>query len=465
MGGSPGLELGGGASMTEDSLLRIVDAPADQVSMTCDIVVVGSGAAGASAAAVLAEAGLKVVIVEQGRHTPLAERREEMIYALRDRYVDFGGIVARGRGLIPILQGRGVGGTTVVNSGITWRMPETILRSWHQDAGLRDVLDWNRLQDSYDWLDVELGVRPVSEGSIGGNGGLMSEAARALGMTGRVIRRNERGCRGSGRCLQGCPHGAKLSMERSLLPRACRFGAIILSGARVEKILHKKGRAIGVQGQLCPGGSPFRVDARKGVVVAASATGSCNLLRKSGLRGREVGAHFQAHPGLAVAGVFPQKVNMWAGATQSWESAHHWNRGFKLESVGMPMSFALARLPGSGSTAAASIRQISNVAMWGVQIRARAEGRVRPGWGGAASIRYRLDKRDLAVALEGLGVLQEMFFAAGATEVWPGVFGLPERLKDAQHWSRLNVGRLDPRRFISRDTSSQRGSPFILMGE
>ncbi len=109
--------------MTAQRPLNFVDASGTEIALSCDVVVVGSGAAGASASAALSEAGLDVVIVEQGRHSPLAERREEMVYALRDRYVDFGGIAARGRGLIPILQGRGVGGTTVVNAVITWLMP------------------------------------------------------------------------------------------------------------------------------------------------------------------------------------------------------------------------------------------------------------------------------------------------------------------------------------------------------
>jgi choline dehydrogenase-like flavoprotein len=289
-------------------------------------------------------------------------------------------------------------------------------------------------------------VRPVQRDVIGGNGGLMARGAGKLGITGRVIERIEDGCRGSNRCLQGCPHAAKLSMERSLLPRACGNGARVLTGARAERIVTGGGRAQGVRGRLTHSRRRFHVVARKGVVLGASATGSPVLLRRSGLRGAAVGGHFQAHPGCGLAGVFDEEVRPWAGATQSWESAHHWERRFKLESLGLPLGLMLARIPGFGRTLSGHLGELGHVALWGVQVRARAEGRVRPGFGGSPAIRYDLTPEDMGTLQEGTRVLAEMFFAAGAREVWPGIHGLPERLTSPDQVSLLTEGTLDPRR-------------------
>jgi len=433
-------------SRPAEPALALIPDEGRELELDCDLAVIGSGAAGAAVADRLAEAGHRVVIVEEGRPLPLDERREEMLHVLGDHFRDFGGTPARGRSIIPILQAKLVGGTTTVNAAISWRMPGPIHDRWRREFGLGDALPRDEIQAAYDWLDRELCVRPVEPDVVGGNGGLMAAGTRALGLEGRVIERTERGCTGTNRCLQGCPHGAKLSMERSLLPRACGNGAWILSSARADRIVRGGGRATGVTGRLIGSGHRFAVHARRGVVLAASATGSPVLLQRSGIRHARVGAHFQAHPGVGLAGVFDDQVRPWAGATQSWESAHHWDRRIKLESLSLPLSLLIARLPGVGQALARRLDDLAHVAVWGLQVRARAEGSVRPGWGGSPSIRYDLTPADLGTFQDGMRVLAEMFFAAGAREVWPGVHGLPERLTSPDQLPLLTEGTLDPRR-------------------
>ena len=427
------------------SALTLIDDASRPLTLGCDLVIVGSGAAGAAAADVLAEAGHDVVVVEEGTHLPLDQRREEMVYAMSDLYRDFGAIPARGRSIIPILQARMVGGTTTVNAAISWRMPEAVHERWARDFGLGAAFGWDELQASYDWLDRELCVRPVAPEVIGGVGGLMARGAHEMGITGRVIPRIEKGCKGTNRCLQGCPCGAKLSMERSLLPRACGNGARILTSARVARITRSSGRATGVTGRLQRSGQPFRVVARKGVVVAASATGSPVLLKRSRWRNPEVGRNFRAHPGVGLAGLFDEEVRPWAGATQSWESAHYWDRRFKLESLGLPFGLMLARLPGYGRGLSETLADLGRVAVWGIQVRARARGTVRPGWGSTPTIHYDLTAEDRRTFQEAMAVVAEMFFAAGAREVWPGVHGMPERLTSPDQLHHLTDGELDPR--------------------
>ncbi len=415
-------------------------------ALDCDVAVVGSGAAGAAAADALAEAGLEVVVVEEGTHLPLGERRQELLHVMRDHFRDFGGTPARGRSIIPLLQARMVGGTTAVNAAISWRLPEKIYERWAGEFGLGGAFSWDELQDSYDWLDRELRVRPVPPDVIGGNGGLMAKGATALGITGRIIERIEQGCNGAGRCLQGCPSGAKLSMERSLLPRACGRGARILTEARATRLVRRGDRVTGIKGRSTRSGRPFRVEARRGVVVAASATGSPILLQRSGVRLPALGRHFQAHPGVGMAGLFDEQVRPWAGATQSWESVHHWDQRFKLESLGLPLALMVARTPGFGAELSERMRRVGEAALWGIQVRARTEGTVGPGRLGMPSVAYDLVPEDLATFQQAMRVVAEIFFAAGAKEVWPGIHGLPERLTSPDQLGLFTDGELDPRR-------------------
>ena len=88
-----------------------------------DFVVVGSGAGGATATLVLAEARRDVVVLEEGPEVRESDRGQGTTAAFMRLFRDCGTQVAMGRSVIPILQGRCLGGTTVVNGAIVWRLP------------------------------------------------------------------------------------------------------------------------------------------------------------------------------------------------------------------------------------------------------------------------------------------------------------------------------------------------------
>ena len=114
------------------------------------------------------------------------------------------------------------------------------------------------------------------------------------------------GCKGSGQCLTGCPNAAKQGMSVSYVPWALATGsARIFCSCRVERVDVRGGRAVGVTAR---GGDRGEVTlrARRGVVVAASTVQTPNILRRSGLRARAIGRHFQAHPGIGAGGLFDQ---------------------------------------------------------------------------------------------------------------------------------------------------------------
>src|SRR5207245_1799524 len=101
-------------------LTRQADVCSD-LQVECGVVVVGSGAGGATMAAELADAGIDVVMVEEGGYHPTESFTAEAGRALRTLYRDCGAEIAMGRPLVLFSQGRCVGGSTVVNGGMSWR--------------------------------------------------------------------------------------------------------------------------------------------------------------------------------------------------------------------------------------------------------------------------------------------------------------------------------------------------------
>jgi choline dehydrogenase-like flavoprotein len=415
---------------------RTVRRPIDD---EVDFVVVGSGAAGATAAHTLATAGYSVAIIEEGPWVRTREFQRDFYPAMKQLWRAMGTHVAGGRSLIPYMQGRCVGGTTVINSAIAWRAPSAVFEDWATRWGLGPEITERALDEHFTWLERELSVRSVDDKALGGNSAVFALGAAKLGIESHVIQRYDAGCDGSASCSNGCRTAKKQGMNITLIPRALRAGAKIYHSAQVRIVEVRGGRAVAVLAEMNGPGGPhtLRVRARKGVIMAASTVQSPNILRRSGLRNTHIGQHFQAHPGVSVAARFKFDVRMDYGATQGFNSLELLKtHGIKLESLMLPPELAIARLPGLGPELMDRFADYSRIAISAVVIKSEAEGVVSERFG-AENVRFSLTQKDMRNTLEGLELTTKILFEAGAEEVYPGAHGMPSILRspdDAKKW-------------------------------
>jgi len=414
--------------------VRLVDVDGRSVyqplEAEADVVIVGSGPAGASVAREAARAGASVVVLEEGHEARREEFVEGGLQSMARLYRDMGTSVAFGAAPIPFLQGRAVGGTSVVNGAICWRLPRDVYDGWASALpGLESELPYEALAAAEEQIEQRLNVRPTDPAVAGRKNELLARGAEALGLEHRPIRRNVERCSGSGRCLQGCPNGAKLSVDRTFLSDAVEKGARIFAGVTARGVKVERGRAVAVEARAA-GGGRVGVRARRAVVLAASAIQTPLLLRASGLHRGEPGDGLMAHPGVSVTGRFDAPVYNTRGATQGHEVTGLRREGIKIEALGFDASILQSRLPGAGRAYARALEQLDHHAVWGAALKAEARGRVR-AVGGRAFVRYGLTAEDVRKAARGVRVLAELFFAAGAREVYPLVAGAPKVLHEA----------------------------------
>ena len=233
----------------------------------CDVVIVGSGAGGAVAAATLAEAGLDVVVLEAGESFDRDSYPAEPLEAIARLYRDGGLTIAEGRPQIPVPVARAVGGTTVVNSGTCFRAPGPVLEDWKRRFGI----GWaGELDESFAAAEEFLRVTPVDVERMGRNGQLAMEGAGAIGASGGPISRNAGNCVQCSSCPFGCEIDAKRGTHVSYLPRAVAAGARLRTGVEAQRILVEHNRAVAVAcnsaaGRYVKAGLTYRpVDPRHG---------------------------------------------------------------------------------------------------------------------------------------------------------------------------------------------------------
>jgi choline dehydrogenase-like flavoprotein len=427
---------------------------AADVEESFDYVVVGSGAAGAVAAHVLATSGARVALVEEGPWVRTRQFTERVYDAFRSMFRDAGTQAIEGRAYIPLLQGRCVGGSTVMNSAIAHRAPEDVLDEWSRQFGLGKAINAAVLEPHFDALERDLSTRAVTDEALGDNDRRFLDEAMVHGLAARRTHRFERGCQGSGRCFTGCPSAAKQGMNVTYVPRALALGARLYCSCRVERVIVEGGRAAGILARTtgllrtARTARQVRLHARRAVIVASSAVQTPNLLRRSGLRSSAVGAHFQCHPGYGIGGVFDGEEARSLGATQGAEiTALRRTERVKFETISLQPELAAVRIPGIGHEWMRRFGLYPHFAQWAMVVRAEAEGTVRQGWGGGDKVRWTPLRVDMERALRGAALLSRMMFEAGAREVWTGLHGVPSAIRSIDGVRAIEQLPPDPRLF------------------
>lgn len=421
----------------------------------CDVVVVGSGAGGAVAAALLAEAGHRVIVLEEGPYVQPDEYQTwKPSESVRRLFREAGMLTVMGVGrtpIIPLTVGRAVGGSSLLTGGVCFRIPGEIHRRWVRDLGLEELSE-RALEPAYEEVERRMRVREVPAHMRSRSTDKFVEGAAKMGLTMRPIRRNTGiDCEGNARCNFGCPAGAKRSVDVAYLPSAKAHGARIVSDALVTRVLVEDGRAAGVAGHLLSGDEAgrshaFRVRARY-VVAACGTIHTPLLLSRTGLGGRsgELGNHVTLHPGARVVARFDEALNGWDGALQSVYSDDFKSEGIKLVGVYSAPNVLAAGMPGIGPELRRRARALPYCGTFGALVHDEGGGTVRAGPGREPLLWYRMAPRDLARLRRGITLLCEMALAGGAREVLTSIMGAPP-ITSVDQARALERASIDPRR-------------------
>jgi len=386
----------------------------------CDVVVVGSGAGGATVAAELAEAGIDTVVLEEGSYYQTRDFTADTSAMVRQLYRDGGATMAIGNPPVMFQEGRAVGGSTVINGGMSWRTPDPILARWEREARLPNIA--RELEPYFERVERRIHVAPMDTDAIGNDNWLLKKGADAKGWKIIGNLRNQAHCVGSNRCAFGCPTGAKQSALVSYIPRALHYGARVYADVCVDRISRHGKRATGVLGHVRhPDGTrgPNVAVRAKLVVSACGAIHTPALLERSGFRSPSglVGHNLSLHPNVKVVAIFDEDVTGWKGAHQAFQVREFDEQGLGVfAAVNLPPSVLAMSFPHRGAQLGALMQQYNHMVVAGLLCEDTTTGRVRT-IGGRPQAFYQLSKHDAQTMQRGLALLCELLFAAGAKRV------------------------------------------------
>jgi len=420
------------------------------VELEADVVIVGTGAGGGTAAETLSKAGLSVVLLEEGplktsSHFDMQERA-----AYRDLYQEGTGRGTKDGGMV-ILQGRAVGGSTTVNWTTSFRTPPETLRFWAEQMGVSGC-SVEEMAPYFEHMERRLNIGEWSQ-APNPNNTMLRRAAEKLGYSWATIHRNVRGCLNLGYCGLGCPVDAKQSMLVTTIPGALDNEAKLIHHARVVRVLRDGELVSGVEAEaLTPN---VRGTTRQKITVRATRTvlagGAINtpaILLRSKVpdpHGR-IGKRTFLHPTTLTMAIYGESIDPFYGAPQSIYSDHfQWQNvdtgpvGFKLEVPPLQPAFAAGFYAAAGEQITQSMDQLSQTQCMIALLR---DGFHEESQGGVVGIDDKgqpfLDYPINDYLLEGVrrawNVMLEMQFATGARSARPAH-------KQAKHYTSWNEAK------------------------
>lgn len=396
------------------------------VRESADVCIIGSGCGGGASAKILAEAGKKVILLEEGGYYTSKDFDSTEETAYQKLYQQRAGQATDDLG-VTVLQGRCVGGSSTVNWTTTLRTPEFVLETWKRDHRV-EGLSSAELDPYFSRVESYLDVHREPDENHNPNNRIILDGAKKLGYHAAAVGRNTKGCVKAGACGLGCPFDAKKTVAITYVPDAVKAGATVFANFRANAI-SVSGSKKHVGGVVFDqtSGKPktdFIIEAPV-VIVSASAINSPVLLLKSGLANSsgEVGKNLTFHLTSAVLGLYDKIMYGAGGIPQSAMCDEFLNKngdggGFWLEAVPIYPALAGLALPGFGSWHREMMHLYPHIGATIVLVKEiDSHGEVSVTDHGRASISYTPGSKDLNYLKEALATAARVQFAAGAKKV------------------------------------------------
>jgi choline dehydrogenase-like flavoprotein len=402
-----------------------------------DVVIVGTGAGGATLGAFLAERGWNVVMLDKGgffRAEDFTQREEQAMAAFNGRR----GLDSTTDNAIFLNYAEAVGGCTVHYWGDSFRTPHDRLDRWRTEHGL-EWMTPSELDPHWDAIESELGIHVTEERLLNENNRLVRAGCEALGIEGAPPPTARVDCIGCGWTQFGCAYNAKTSQLITTIPRVSKANGRVYSDTRVDRIVVTNGRATGVEGTLLERGTHaargrIRVDADF-VVMAGGSLGTADVLLRSFPGESVVGRRLYINPHYFVWADFGREIDNATGIPCAYvvHEFRHVKRndrgdyaggGYIMLSNHQSPGIAAAMFSNTGQDHTDRMKRWHQLGSVMSVIDEDNPGRVFLGKDGIRRTEYNVKGVDQHKAVDYLRQSSRIFLAAGAKEVWiPDVYG------------------------------------------
>ena len=395
----------------------------DNRTLTCDVLVIGSGAGGGVVAGELSVAGYDVMVVEKGEYYSERDFTGNELEATEKMFEKYGSLITHNTAMV-VLAGTLLGGGTTINWNASFRTPDHVLSEWANEYGISDANKaiW---QESLNAVHKRSNVS-CDESHLNGNNAVLERGLLKLGYHMDTIPRNVKGCEDCGFCNYGCSFGAKQGTLKTYLQDAYERGLRIVVRATVKRVMHEKGVVKGAVMEVRDKDDRihFVTVRAKVVVVSAGSIHSPAILKRSGLENPNIGNHLHLHPTSLIFSLFDEEIVPWRGVPMSRVSKEFSNLdgngyGVAIEVAPAHPGLTAATLPWLDAKMHKDLMsRINKMANVLAITRDYYGGCIKLDRYGEPQLHYVLSKYDKRHLQRGILEAAKIHYAAGAKEIY-----------------------------------------------
>jgi choline dehydrogenase-like flavoprotein len=404
-----------------DSDQAFVTVSNDAMTLEYDVVIVGSGAGGGVAAAILSQSGYSVLVLEKGAYVPPNKVTGLECEAL-DQMYEKHSLLTTNDGNVMILAGSTLGGGTTVNWACCLPLPDSVRNEWITEHGLTQFGN-DEYTTSLKQVSERIGCINTSKVIHNTMNQKMKKGCKVMGYSCETTGQNFRDTtkENAGYTCFGDAERNKQGGLVTYLSDAVKNSAKIIDNASVQRIIYEttdgRKRAVGVEA-IVNHGHLLHVKAQKCVIVAAGSLHSPCLLQRSGFKNPHIGRHLHLHPVTAVSGFFAEQIHSHLGAPMTTVCNHFPNAKLECPCAHTGLMAAACPFFSAGDFKDKMLRISHGMSVIVLRRDVATEGRVRVASDGfSPSIDYTLKEGDRQSMMNALKGVVKILAASGANEI------------------------------------------------
>ncbi|GBD95767.1 MAG TPA: GMC family oxidoreductase [Nitrospirae bacterium] len=390
----------------------------------CQYLIVGTGAGGSVAGALLAESGRDVIFLEEGGYYPTESCTSDISEMTAQLYRNQGVFPLLGKPSIALAEGCCVGGGTIINGALICPTPPWVLDEWQNDYGLKGY-GQKDLEKHFETVNKDLHViKHEIEEKENLDSLKLLKAAEQLGWKCDMATRAVNNCKNTNLCPTGCTSGAKQSALETYLPRAMKKGARIFTRCRAVKIIHSNRKAKKIIVRVMGDKSRHMEISFDHLVMAGGAVQTPHMLQRSGIS-RLAGRNLQFHMNLKVVARFKDILNAEQGTMFTVQMQEFDREGLLIMASNIkPHYVAMTLSQYSNDVINSVLENYQNLGIFTAMIRPRSIAHIISRLGDRPLVLYRFNPDDMSMIRTALKRTANLLFHAGAIELYMPVAGI-----------------------------------------
>ena len=382
--------------------------------LSCDYLVVGSGAGGSVACNELVKRNKDVILIEEGEHYTIDYFKGSIANSFSK--------VWRNSGVTPILgnpsfgygEGMCLGGGTYINGGLIYRTADIVLNEWEKKLNTK-IFSKENLTPIFEKIEKNLNViKETNEIDMNKDSKLLFDISKKNKIKCENISRAVNNCKRFNKCTTGCVSGAKQSTLQTYIYPAAKLGLRILTKTRADKILLKAN--IPFKLRVKKDNKYFNIKFKK--IILACGPIQTPLLIKKSFNNSILKSRMFVHHNLRLNIFFKEKLISKKGTIFTSQIQEYLNDGVLFSAANFDKSYLFSGLNNLSTIQIKELNEnIDYLATYVLQLKAINEVKIN-NFNNVPILYYNLSEQDFLKIKKYLLIFSNMMFEIGAKKIY-----------------------------------------------